>query len=265
MQPRENLLYLALKFQGDWDKIYECLTKHEEVDPKEVSELIKTVNSNYLTIIDEEYPAILKDTYKPPFVLFYHGDISLLDDTRQKIAVVGSRKATEYGKEMTEKLIKGISKDFVIISGLAYGIDACAHQAAIDSGGKTIAVLGNGVNFHYLECNQDLYKEIKKNHLILSEYPDMTPPKSDYFPVRNRIIAGLTINLLVTEGKIGSGTQITAMLVAQKSGNVCCVPTNAGQDSLCNALIKEGAYLVETPEDIYASTSVEYPKPIFGM
>ena len=265
MEPRENLLYLALKFRGDWDKIYECLTKHEDIDQKEAERLINSVNSKYLTILDEEYPSILRESYRPPFVLFYHGDISLLEDKKQKIAVVGSRKASPYGKEMTEKLVKAISKDFVIISGLAYGIDACAHKSAIDSGGKTIAVLGNGINFHYLECNQDLYKEIKEKHLILSEYPDMTPPKPDYFPVRNRIIAGLTINLLVTEGKNGSGTQITAMLVAQRSGNVCCVPTTAGEDSLCNALIKEGAYLVETPDDIYESTGIGYKKTIFEM
>ena len=263
MKPRENLLYLALKYKGDWDLIYKHLSNHLEFDEKEAEKVIKDVNSNYLTILDEDYPAILKETYKPPFVLFYHGDLSLLDDKRNKIAVVGSRKATKYGVEMTQKLVEGISKDFVIISGLALGIDSCAHTSAINSGGKTIAVLGNGINFHYLECNQDLYKEIKEKHLIISEYPDMTPPSPDKFPIRNRIIAGLTYNLLVSEGKKGSGTQITAMLVAQKSGNVCCVPTKAGEDSICNLLIKEGAYLVETPEDIYESTNTVSQKPIF--
>jgi DNA processing protein len=265
MDQRKILLYLALKYEGDWDKIFAVISNHEEYDEKEANELIEKVNSPYLTYLDKDYPEFLKQSFKPPFVLFYHGDISLLQDNKQKIGVVGSRKASEYGFAMTEKLVKGISKDFVIVSGLAVGIDACAHKAAIESGGKTIAVLGNGVNFHYIKENMDLYEEIKKNHLVISEYPDMTPANSNYFPIRNRIIAGLCHNLLIPEGRIRSGTQITATLVASKSGNVCCVPARAGEDSICNSLIKEGAYLVETPEDIYDATSTLLKKPIFDL
>ena len=263
MEPRENLLYLALKYKGEWNPIYEDVTNHVEIDEKEAIKEISKVNSNYITILDEEYPESLRDAYKPPFVLFYYGDISLLNDKNNKIAVVGSRKCTRYGQDMTNRLVKGISKDFIIVSGMAMGIDAIAHRAAIQSGGKTIGVLGNGINFHYLEENKEIYEELKKNHLVISEYPDMTPPNPACFPIRNRIIAGLCNNLLVTEGKIRSGTQITALLMVQKSGNVCCVPTRAGEDSICNHLIKEGAYLVETPEDIYIYTGVTPQKPIF--
>ena len=263
MESREILLYLAVKYKGDWDQIYMDLSGHKEIDEKEAKTLISKVKSNYLTILDEEYPESLRDTYKSPFVLFYYGDISLLSDKNNKIAVVGSRKYSEYGQEMTEMLVKGIAKDFVIISGMAYGIDAIAHRTAIENGGKTIGVLGNGIDFHYLEENKDLYEECKKNHLIISEYPGTTPPNQKYFPVRNRIIAGLCYNLLVTEGKIKSGTQITAFLMVQKSGNVCCVPARAGEESICNYLIKEGAYLVETAEDIYIATDVVQQKPIF--
>ena len=263
MDSRENLLYLALKYKGDWNPIYEDISNHEEIDEEEAKKLIATVNSSYITILDEEYPESLRSAYKPPFVLFYYGDISLLSDKNNKMAVVGSRKHTKYGKEMTEMLVKGISKDFVIISGMAMGIDAVAHRAAIESGGKTVGVLGNGINFHYLEGNKDIYEECKKNHLVISEYPDMTPPNPACFPIRNRIIAGLCNNLLVTEGKVRSGTQITALLMVQKSGNVCCVPTRACEESICNHLIKEGAYLVETVEDIYIYTGVSPQKPIF--
>ena len=263
MNSRENLLYLALKHKGEWNLIYEDISNHTEIDEVEAKSLIDTVKSNYITLLDEEYPESLKDAYKPPFVLFYYGDISLLSDLNNKIAVVGSRKYSKYGKEMTEKLVKGISKDFVIVSGMAMGVDAIAHRAAIESGGKTIGILGNGIDFHYLEENKDIYEECKKNHLVISEYPGTTPPNPACFPIRNRIIAGLCNNLLVTEGKVRSGTQITALLMVQKSGNVCCVPTRASEDSICNHLIKEGAYLVETPEDIYIYTGTAIQKPIF--
>ena len=263
MEPRENLLYLALKHKGDWPKIYEDISSKVDIDENEAKKEIAKVKSNYLTILDEEYPESLRDCYRPPFVLFYYGDISLLSDKNNKIAVVGSRKYSKYGKEMTEKLVKGISKDFVIISGMAMGIDAIAHRSAIESGGKTIGILGNGIDFHYLEDNKDIYEECKKNHLVISEYPGDTPPNPCSFPVRNRIIVGLCNNLLVTEGKIKSGTQITALLMTQKSGNVCCVPARAGEDSICNYLIKEGAYLVETAEDIYFDTDTYIKKPIF--
>ena len=263
MESREILLYYAIKYVGDWNKIYEVIHDKEEIDLDEAQKVISSNKNNYITILDEDYPESLKRGYKAPFILFYHGDISLLSDDKNKIAVVGSRRNSEYGKEMTEKLVKGICKDFVIVSGLAIGIDAIAHRTCIENGGKTIAVLGNGINFHYLEENKDIYEVCKKNHLIISEYPDMVPPKPECFPIRNRIIAGLCNSLLVTEGKIHSGTQITAFLMVQKSGDVCCVPARAGEESICNHLIKEGAYLVETPEDIYQCVGVVPREPIF--
>lgn len=265
MNSREILLYYALKFNGNWGAIYDAISSKEELDEKEAQKVISKVNSKYVTLFDPEYPKQLSKICKPPFVLFYQGDISLLSDDKRKIAVVGSRKFTEYGQTMTEKLVKGIAKDFVVVSGLAIGIDAIAHKAAIDAGGRTIAVLGNGVNFHYIKENKELYDEIKTNHLVISEYPDMVQPNPEYFPVRNRIIVGMTNHLLVTEGKIASGTQITALLMVAKSGDVCCVPTQAGENSICNYLIKEGAYLVETPEDIYVATGVDIAKPIFEL
>ena len=263
MESREILLYYAIKFKGDWGKIFDAIETKKEIDEKDFEKVISKNKNNYITLLDPEYPESLKRSYRPPFVLFYYGDISLLGDNNNKIAVVGSRKNSKYGKQMTETLVKGISKDFVIVSGLALGIDAIAHRSAIESDGKTIAVLGNGINFHYLEENKDIYEECKKNHLVISEYPDLEPPRPDCFPVRNRIIAGLCSSLLVTEGKMHSGTQITALLMVQKSGDVCCVPARAGEDSICNHLIKEGAYLVETPEDIYECVGVVRPKAIF--
>ena len=263
MEPREILLYLSMKYSGDWDKIFEAIQNKEEYPEKEVQKAIKSVQSNYVTYSDPEYPESLKRTYKPPFVLYYHGDISLISDTHNKLAVVGSRKCTEYGKKVTEEFVSKLCKDFVIVSGLAIGIDSIAHTSAISNGGKTVAVLGNGINICYIEDNKELYDECKKSQLVISEYPNDTPPCPPNFPIRNRIIAALCENLLVTEGKIRSGTQITAHLMTRKNGNVCCVPTHIGEDSICNHLISEGAFLVETPEDVYEISRVVHEKPVF--
>ena len=263
MNSREILLYLSMKYYGDWNQIYGAIQSKEEPEEDDVRKAVEQCNSSFLTILDEEYPESLRRITKPPFVLFYHGDISLIGDKKNKLAVVGSRDYSEYGHKVTVDFVSALAKDFVIISGLARGIDAIAHRTAIESGGKTVAVLGNGINICYLEQNQDIYDECKKNHLIISEYPDQVKPCPFNFPIRNRIIAGLCESLLVTEGKINSGTQITALLMAQKDGNVCCVPTRVGEESICNHLISDGAFLVETPQDIYDITHVVSKKTIF--
>lgn len=263
MNSREILLYLSLKFNGDWDKIYKDLSEHKEYDSSEAKTYFDSFKGNYITFLDEEYPESLKQFSKPPFVIYYIGDISLISDKNNKLAVVGSRKHSDYGREVTELFVSKLAKDFVIVSGLAYGIDAIAHRSAMDAGGRTIAVLGNGVDFTYIKENEELYKEICKKHLVISEYPPQTPPNQDNFPIRNRIIVALCQNVLVTEGKLQSGTQITAGLMACKGGGVCCVPTRIGEESICNYLISEGAFLVETPEDVYEVANVVSKRPVF--
>jgi len=266
MNSREILVYLSLKYDGDWDKIYSDVSSKKEHDEEEVKKALQSLKSNYITIGDEEYPESLKPMFKPPFVLFYYGDISLLSDTHNKLAVVGTRHPTEYGQKITESFVKELAEDFIIVSGLAIGIDSCAHKAAINAKGKTVAVLGNGLHNYYLneiKENKELFEKIKENHLVISEYPDNVGPRPDHFPVRNRIIVGISDALLVTEGKKRSGTQITAHLMACKNGNVCCVPTRINEDSICNALIKEGAYLTDTPDDVYHVAGVVRPKSVF--
>ena len=137
MNSQEILLYYSLKFSGDWDLIYQAVESKEELDEKEAKKLIETNKDHFITIMDDEYPESLKRMTKPPFVLYYHGDISLISDKRNKIAVVGSRKVSEYGAEVTTKLVSEIAEDFVVVSGLAYGVDALAHWASINNKGKT--------------------------------------------------------------------------------------------------------------------------------
>ena len=268
MNSREILIYYAIKYKGNWDLIFDAVNvvqnpeSKTEIDEDEAKKVLKNVNSPVITILDEEYPDSLKQITKPPFVLFYHGDISLLKK-ENKCAVVGSRKCTEYGLYYTNEFVKKLCNDFVIVSGLAYGIDAAAHRSCIHYQGKTIAVLGCGINVCYIKDNLDIYEECKKTHLVISEYPDDTPPNPLNFPIRNRIIVGISDVLLVSEGKNASGTQITALLMANKNGNVCCIPTTIDNDSICNTLIKDGAFLVATPEDVYEVARVIPKRPIF--
>ena len=252
------LIYWAVLFQGDYLKMMDAITNKKDGAPAdEVEKVCKSVNSRVVTILDYDYPKRLKRScFRPPIVLFYHGDLSLLDDDKHLLGVVGSRKYSEYGKEATNKVVGEIVRDVVTVSGLAYGIDSIAHQASINSGGRTIAVLGSGINNCYPKENQDLYEEIKKNHLIISEYPDMTTPAPEHFPIRNRIVAALSDAVLVPQiNTYQSGTNITINLALEMHKEVFAIPHPIGEEepTVTNALINEGATLVENGKDIIES------------
>ncbi|MFA5503054.1 MAG: DNA-processing protein DprA, partial [Bacilli bacterium] len=176
MKARNILIFLSLKYQGDWDLIYSAISAREKLDLNEVDQAIEKLPYQCLTLLDSQYPEILKRYHKPPFVLFYYGDISLLADSRQILAVVGSRKCSSYGQKATKSLVFSLASTQTIISGLALGIDTIAHEAAITAKGKTIAVLGSGIDYCYPKSNLLLYEKIKNHHLIISEYPDEVPP-----------------------------------------------------------------------------------------
>ncbi len=245
------LLYLSYTNQGDWYKIYDDVKRKVFVEETKIKELKDNLPCGYITILSPYYPYDLSKTSKPPFVLYYKGNIELLKETKT-ISVVGSRDCSNYGKEMTQILVKDLVKNgYTIISGLAKGIDAIAHKTCIDNGGKTIAVIGQGINKIYPRVNESLYKDIiDKGGLILSEYPPDVNVSKNNFPIRNRIIAGLSKATLVTEARLKSGTLITVRFSLDKGNNIYCVPARALPKSGCNFLIKEGAYLVDSIEDI---------------
>lgn len=176
-----------------------------------------------ITIFDSLYPEKLKETFDPPIVLFARGDLSLL---KKKITVVvGSRIPTTYSQFVLERLIPNlVSQDFVIASGLAKGVDAIAHRETLKCQGKTIAVVGNGLNHFYPQQNKNLQTEISQKGLLLSEYLPDTPPLPFRFPERNRILAGLSENVIVTEAKEKSGSLITANLALEANRNIFAVP-----------------------------------------
>lgn len=250
MRSRYILLYLAIKYKGDFESMLQAIKSKEPIDDKAIDNLIKEFKTPFLTLLDEDYPEKLKQIYKPPIVLFYYGDLSLLNDNYRQLAVVGSRENTLYGKEATEMLIKGLPKDIVIVSGMAKGIDSIAHRTAINTNHKTIAILGSGVDVCYPINNKDIYKEMKSKYLIMSEYPNGTEPNPNNFPRRNNIIAGISDATLVTEAYARSGTSITINYTLEQGKNVLVVPYRINEKSECNRLISQGATIITCSNDI---------------
>lgn len=252
MESRELLIYLSYINGGHWTKIFDIIkAKKLEYKEEDIKKVVNSIKSNVVTTLDKEYPEILKSISMPPFVIYYYGDISLLDNYYKNISVVGSRKSSKYGEDTTYDIVKGLAENgYTIVSGLAKGIDSVAHKAAIAGGGKTIAVLGSGIDYCYPYENFELYKEIKKNHLIISEYPGFDAPSPEQFPERNRLVAGLSSTILVGEAGVRSGTFITVADGLIHGRNICCIPYPANVNSACNKLIKEGATLVETAQDV---------------
>lgn len=233
---RNRILFYAIKYSGDYNKIKKAITNNEPY------KIIKS-NYNFIVIDDPQYPDNLLRLKKPPFILFYKGDISLLK--RECVGVVGSRKITYYGRKYTKIISEILSRKYVIVSGLAKGVDSEAHKSAL-VGGNTIAVLGSGINFVYPKNNINLYNEISKNNLIISEYPNDVVPKPYYFPFRNRIIAALSKSIIVTQAAMRSGTMLTVNEALELNKDVYVIPYSineiAGRG--CNYLIQQGANII---------------------
>ena len=248
---RKVLLYFALKYNGDYRKILQAITDKEHVNVNELENVESKIKCNYITIIDSTYPIELKSISSPPFVLFYYGDISLLN-AANKIAVIGKRECSLYGEEMTRKIVKQLKfYKVVTVSGMAKGIDSLAHQISLENKIKTIAVLGSGIAYCYPTNNTELYEKIKTTGLIISEYPGSLTPTPHNFLIRNRIIAGLSKSIVVIEANLKSGTINTVSFGLEFGKDIFAVPTLATANSGCNLLIKQGAKLIETASDIF--------------
>ncbi|MBM4763946.1 DNA-processing protein DprA [Bacillus sp. B15-48] len=205
-----------------------------------------------ISIFDEGYPPLLKTIYQPPWILFVKGDSNLLNSSFS-LAVVGSREATPYGRNVIEYLFPElIHRGAMIISGLARGIDAHAHEIAMKNGGKTLAVIAGGFNHIYPRENCSLAHRMMRDQAIISEYPPIFRPEKWQFPLRNRIISGLAKGTLVIEAKKRSGSFITADYALNEGREVFAIPGSILSPSYCgtNELIQLGAKLVKEPKDI---------------
>jgi DNA processing protein len=207
---------------------------------------------------DPGYPARLKEIYDYPPILYVRG--SLLPEDEWCLAVVGTRRATVYGKQVTEEIVTDLAQNKItIVSGLARGIDSVAHRSALDAGGRSIAVLGCGLDIVYPSENADLARRIIKQGALISEYPLGTRPRAENFPRRNRIMSGLSLGVLVTEAGKTSGAMITAHLALEQNREVFAIPGSilSPVSSGTNHLIQEGAKLVSNYTNILEELNLE--------
>jgi DNA processing protein len=231
--------------------VVEALVSGRALDRAE-RELAKIGRKAYtlLTLDDPGYPGYLREIFDPPFVLYCEGDPETLRNPA--VAVVGARRPSPYGRAVAEKLAADLAgRGCVVASGLAAGIDACAHRGALQKG-RTVAVLGSGLDVPYPWENRGLHREIAGRGAVVSEFALETPPLAENFPVRNRIISGLALALVVVEGATKSGSLITARLALSQDREVMAVPGNVTSELSAgpNGLIKDGARPVASWEDV---------------
>ncbi|MCU1347539.1 MAG: protecting protein DprA [Acidobacteria bacterium] len=212
---------------------------------------VAALHDSVVTLIDEEYPRQLREIIDPPLVLHYRGDLSLAG--MPSIALVGSRHASPYAISVARHLAKAlVPAGLAIVSGLARGVDSASHEAALDAGGTTIAVLGTGIDIVYPRSNAKLFRRIEAEGLLLTELPPSSPPLAMNFPIRNRIISGLSLGTVIVEATGRSGSLITARTAADQGREVLAVPGSifsAGSEGT-NRLIQVGAKLVHEPQDV---------------
>lgn len=230
---------LVMPGTADWDRVDQDLR------------WLESPNCHMITNKEASYPVLLKEIHGMPPVLFVRGDVNLL--SRPQIAMVGSRNPTPIGCETALKFSQHFSKKgFTVTSGLAVGIDGAAHKGALLGSGSTIAVLGNGLDRIYPAVHKALAHEIVEKGALVSEFPIGVPPIATNFPRRNRIISGLSVGVLVVEATLNSGSLITAKLALEQGREVFAIPGSIHSPLAkgCHALIREGAKLVETAEDV---------------
>lgn len=241
------------------EKIKRVFEFKERVSFHDITSKMEKFGISIFSITDEKYPDYLRTIADPPPFLFVRGKIPSL---HKALGVVGTRAVTPYGQMVTDRLTADLTRNgFVIVSGLAYGVDSYAHESCLKNNGKTIAVLGSGVDLIYPSVNTNLANRIVANGgAIVSEYPLSSPAIPHHFPARNRIISGLSRGILVIEGGIKSGALITARLALEQGRDVFAVPNNITKVSLSgtNHLIRRSeAKLVETVDHILEEYQME--------
>ncbi len=231
-------------------KLARRITQYSEVvDLQQQLRLMQEYQVSLVTLDDAAYPLLLGEIYDPPLALFCRGDLTEAD--RYSVAIVGTRKAEKLGRDLA---FRGIT----VVSGMASGVDTAAHRGALEAGGRTIAVLGCGVNIVYPKQNVDLMQDIIQSGSVISQFPMDAPPSKTHFPIRNRIISGITLGTVVVQAPQRSGALITAHSATEQGREVFAVPGEIGNRNSegPHTLIREGAKLVESVEDVLAELSL---------
>lgn len=271
----ENVLNLSYQDLIDVDGISDQLARRTLSSKGEFSNYLASLEKEFIKLEkmqckfisfwDKEYPTLLKRIYDPPLYIYVKGN--LIESDQYSAAVVGTRTPTSYGKIQAEKISSGLaSQNITIISGLARGIDSAAHRAALGVKGRTLAVIGSGLDVIYPPENKNLFEEIAEKCAVISEFDLGTKPDATNFPRRNRIIAGLSLGVVVVESGIVGGALQTASIAINENREVFAVPGNIGvkQSEGANELIKRGeAKLITTFEDIIRELEIKL-KPVVG-
>lgn len=255
----DEIEYIASNFDSIDDVLkanfmdgYERFKTHYDEDFLEDQERkVEETGAKIIDFWNQDYPQLLKESIAPPAVLFCIGNVKLLN--KNCIAIVGTRRVTNYGKLVTKKFVPDlVHASLVVVSGMAFGVDSLAHELAIENGGETIAVLGTGADVCYPASNKRLYAKIIESGCVVSEYPLGTKAAKQNFPARNRIIAGLCKATLVMEAPIDSGALITARMAAEMGRDVFAVPGDIDRKMSegCNWLLKMGATPLTSPSQV---------------
>ena len=222
----------------------------KEPVPKNIIESLKSYEISFVTVKDSEYPALLLDVYNPPFIIFYRGTLPKANE--ECVAMVGARRCSAYGKKASLALSSLLAKNGIsVVSGLALGIDGFSHEGALSQGGRTYAFLGCGVDLCYPASHEDLFERITKNGAVMSEFPPGTKPLKNNFPVRNRLISGLSKRVVIVEAAEKSGSLITEDFALEQGREVYVFPGRY-DDPLSrgtNKLIYQGAGVILSPEE----------------
>ncbi|MCI0489407.1 MAG: DNA-processing protein DprA [Blastocatellia bacterium] len=248
----------------------EAIDSLKSAEPKEAAEReiegLARLGGQALALGDEGYPSLLRETYDPPIVLYAKGDVSRAFD-QPAVAIVGSRWCSTYGRNVAGMLGRDLGERGVtIVSGLARGIDSAAHRGALEGNGLTVAVMGTGLDAVYPKENRKLAEQIVERGALITEFPLGTPPVSQNFPFRNRVISGLSLGVLVVEGAERSGSLITARMAYEQGRDVYAVPGNITSSKSFgpNYLIKDGAKLVQTWRDVVEEFPAELKAKILS-
>jgi DNA processing protein len=232
---------------------------------REIAELIR-LGGEALRLTDDRYPRFLRETYDPPIVIYCLGDIETAF-SQPAIAIVGSRRCSTYGRNVAEKLSRELAERGVtVVSGLARGIDSAAHRGALEGRGLTVGVMGTGLDSVYPKENRKLAERIAEKGALITEFPLATPPVSQNFPFRNRVISGVSLGVMVIEGAERSGSLITARLAYEQGRDVFALPGNitSAKSFGPNYLIKDGAKLVQTWRDVVEELPAEMKAAILS-
>lgn len=238
---KKAILYYAVKYQGDWERMGMAIKSNEGYQEVNIKE-------KYITIFDKEYPMAFRKLRFPPWILFYRGNLSYLN--YPCAGIIGARNCSEQAIIDTNIVANKLKEKYCIVSGLAKGIDAAAHRASLDR--ATIGIIGCGIDRIYPYANKELFYKMYQDHLILSEYPMKVAPYAKNFPWRNRLIAALSDFLIVIEATMKSGTMITVNEMLELSKPVYCLPKAFNDVNYpgCNYLISQGAYILAGEKDL---------------